>query len=256
MSDPTNPNFAARLAGEYMKQRKYPKARELAIKATQLQEHHPLGSFVLARLHSVVGDTGRAREVLEPALDRDNPDPRVLELLANLIMQAKEYDTARSLYELGRKYFPTESKWIAGVARVALITDNRDILREALEQLCLVEADDPSPRKKLARMAADENDWARAIRFAWMTLHIDVKDPDAHSILADALTAQEKWSQAADEYRTVVQLRPADRSARVKLAKSLHAAGDRDAAIEVIKELLAKDPDNSEARELLEVLKR
>jgi tetratricopeptide (TPR) repeat protein len=256
IAEPTNPDFAARLAGEYLKLRNYPKVRELALKAIQLKEHHPLGSFMLARLHSLVGETDRAREVLELAVDPDNPDPRVLEMLANLFTQTKEYDKADSLYELGHKCFPTESKWTAGVARIALITDNRDALRDALEQLCLVEADDPSPRRKLARMAAEDKDWARAARYAWMTLHIDVTDSDAHAVLAEALTEQEKWSQAADEYRSILELRPDDQTIAVKLAKSLRAAGNREAAVDVIKQLLLKDPKNSEARELLDELMR
>jgi tetratricopeptide (TPR) repeat protein len=255
-SDPTNPDLAARLAGEYIKQRNYPRARELALKAIQLKQHHALGSFMLARLSTLVGDTSRARELLEPALDQENPDPRVLELLATIVMQAKEYDAARSLYELGRKSFPTDSKWVAGVARVALITDNRHDLREALKQLSLLDSDDPSPRKKLARMAAEDEDWPEAERFAWMTLHIDVADADAHAILADSLAGRKNWSEAAQQYRTVLHLRPTDRSAWLKLAKSLEASGDRNGAIETLKELLEKEPENREARELFEQLKR
>jgi tetratricopeptide (TPR) repeat protein len=252
VAEPTNPEFPARLAGEYLKQRNYPKAREWALKATQLQEHHPLGSFMLARLFTLVGDNSRAREVLEPALNREHPDPRVLELLANMLVQAKEYDAADGLYHLGRKFFPTESKWIAGVARIALITDNRQALRDALEALCLVDADDPSPRRKLASMAAEDADWNRAQRYAWMTLHIDVADVEAITILADSLAAQKQWPLAADEYRAVVKLRPDDPAARIKLAKSLRAAGDSNAAIGVVKELLEKDPKNAEARELFD----
>ena len=253
-AEPDNPDVAARLAGEYLKRRNYPKVRELAMKATQLKKNHALGCYMLARLNMLVGETDRAREVLEPALDRDNPDARVLELLADIKIRAEQHDEARSLYELGRKFYPADSKWVAGLARVALITHNREALRDGLEQLSLLDADDPSPRKKLASMAAEDEDWERAARFAWMTLHIDVADVEAHTTLADARAAMQKWPEAVDEYKVIRGLRPNDRTVSLKLARALREAGERDEAIETVKELLSKDPENGEARELLKEL--
>jgi tetratricopeptide (TPR) repeat protein len=255
-AEPTNADLAARLGYEYLKQRKYPKARELALKATSLEKNHPLGSYLLARLHLLVGDTERARDVLEPALNPDNPDPRLLELTGDLLIRAKEHDKASSLYELGQKFFPNDRKWVAGVARVALITDNRSTLRSALERLSELDADDPSPRKKLAQLAAEDKDWAAAARYAWMTLHINVTDLDAHTILAEAMSEQQRWAEAADEYRVISELRPTDLSVRLKLAKALNDAGNRQAAIKVLDELVSKDPNNTEARELLDQLHR
>lgn len=255
-ANPDNPDLAARLAGEYIKRRSYPKARELALRATQLKKNHPLGSYMLARLSMVVGDTDRAREILEPVLDRENPDARVLELLADLKFRGEQYDEARSLYELGRKFYPADSKWVAGLARVALKTHNHEALRDGLEQLSRLDADDPSARKKLASMALEDKDWEHAARYASMTLHIDVADVEAHAILGEALAALQKWPDAADEYRLIRQLRPNDRSVLLKLAKALRGAGERDAAIEIVKEMLAREPENGEARELLKELNR
>jgi cytochrome c-type biogenesis protein CcmH/NrfG len=202
----------------------------------------------------LVGDTDKAREILEPALDRENPDSRVLELLADLRFRGEQYDEARSLYELGRKFYPADSKWVAGLARVALKTHNREALRDGLEKLGRLDADDPTARKKLASMAVEDKDWEQVARYASMTLHIDVADVEAHAMLADALAALQKWPDAVDEYRLIRQLQPNDRSVLLKLAKALRGAGGRDAAIETVKELLAKEPENSEARELLKEL--
>jgi tetratricopeptide (TPR) repeat protein len=251
---PDDPDLAARLANEYLRRRTYPKARELATKATQSRKGHPLGSYVLARLSMLTGDTDRAREVLEPALDRDRPDSRVVELLADIRTRAKQYDEAKSLYELARRRFPAESKWVAGVARVALLTGDRSALRAALEELSLLDGDDPAPRKKLASMAAEDKDWARAARYAWMTLHIDVADADAHVILGDALAGQGTWPAAADEFDVAIRLKPKDEAIAIKLARALDAAGRRDAAIEAVKALIERSPDNTEARELLKEL--
>jgi tetratricopeptide (TPR) repeat protein len=140
------------------------------------------------------------------------------------------------------------------LARIALLTGDRQRLRGALEQLSVLEADDSSPRKKLAAMAVEDKDWERAARYAWMTLHIDVADADAHAMLADASAALGRWPDAVDEYRAVRQLKPKDRSVLIKLARAYRAAGQSAAAIEAAQQLLAEDPENREARELLKAL--
>jgi tetratricopeptide (TPR) repeat protein len=253
-ADSENPDVAARLANEYVRRRNYPKARELAMQALAIQKDHPFASYVLAQLSILVGEVDRAREILEPALDRDNPEPRVLQLLAELYVRAKRYDDAEPLYEIGSKLYPAESRWQAGLAYIALQAGEREKLGSILERLSLLDADDPSPRKKLASMALEDHDWGRAVRFAWMTLHIDVADAEAHAMLGDACAGQSKWADAADEYRTVLQLKPNDRSAPLKLARAYRSAGQREDAIETAQQLLARDPENREARELLDEL--
>ena len=254
--EPGNPDLNARLAGEFLKRRNYTRSRELALKATQLQPHHPHGSYVLARLALLSGDAARACELLEPALNRDRPDPRVLELLADLRTRTKDYVTASMLYALGQRRFPSDSRWVSGAARVAVLSNNKTALRESLEQLSRLEADDLMPRKKLASMAAEEQDWERAARFAWMSLHIDALDTDSHAILAEALAARNRWQECVEEYRTLQELRPADESIPLKLARAQKSSGDRDGAIRTVSAILEKKPQNMEARQLLDELKR
>jgi tetratricopeptide (TPR) repeat protein len=254
--DPENPDVAARLAHEYVRRRAYPKARELAQHALARRQGHPLGSFVLARLSMLVGDTDRALEVLEPGLDRSNPDPRVLELMAELYVRTKQFVAARELYELAHKRYPTESRWVAGLARVGLLSDDQDLLVANLEQLCLLDADDVSPRKKLASLAAQSKDWERVARYAWMTIHIDVADAEAHILLGDASAELGKWPDAADEYLTARALRPGDPALPLKLARAYLATDNHEAAREIVKELLARDPEHRAARELWQQLRK
>ncbi len=103
-------------------------------------------------------------------------------------------------------------------------------------------------------MALEDKDWARAARYAWMTLHIDVADADVHVMLGDALAGQGTWPAAAEELATALKLKPKDDAIAIKLARAHQAAGQRDAAGEVVKALIERDPDNVEARELLNTL--
>ncbi|HEV3165879.1 MAG TPA: tetratricopeptide repeat protein, partial [Isosphaeraceae bacterium] len=114
---PDDPDLNARMAYEHFVRRDLREARPFADKALKLKSHHPLASYVKARLLDLIGDADGALAVLEPALDPDRPDERVIDLLAELKMKAGDLAEAERLYELARKDDPFHSKWIAGLAR-------------------------------------------------------------------------------------------------------------------------------------------
>src|SRR5205823_5904942 len=118
---PDDPDLNARMAYEHFARRNYAEARPFADKALELKPHHPLASYVKARLLQSIGDRVEAiLAVLEPALDPKRPNERVIDLLAELKMKAGQLDEAETLYELARKDDPVHTKWIAGLARVHL----------------------------------------------------------------------------------------------------------------------------------------
>ena len=97
-----------------------------------------------------IGDDDAALELLEPALDPDQPNERVVDLLAELQMKAGNLDEAERLYELARKDDPFHTKWIAGLARVHLRQKDDDKFLDDLAMLAANDADDLDVRKALA----------------------------------------------------------------------------------------------------------
>jgi tetratricopeptide (TPR) repeat protein len=247
---PDDPDIAARLALERLKRRSMPQARELARQAVAARPNHPLGCYVLARLYLAIGETELARKVLEPALDRSNPDPRVLDQLADLYVRAKEYDAAEQLYQLGQRTYPSDSKWSAGLARIYLLTDRPAQLAPVLDEISRQDADELPPRKKRMALAADASDWKKARDTAWSVLHIDAYDVDAHQTLGDAHAALKEWPAAIEEYRVVLELNAAKNGARLRLARALKEAGMRDEARKELEAVLKAEPNNETARKL------
>ena len=107
---PDDPDLNARMAYEYFARRSYTEARPFADKALELKPHHPLASYVKARLLQSIGENDAALAVLEPALDPKKPNERVIDLLAELKMKAGKLDEAEKLYELARKDDPYHSQ--------------------------------------------------------------------------------------------------------------------------------------------------
>lgn len=247
---PDDPDLAARLAFELLKRRSLPRARDLARKAIAAKPNHPLGSFVLARLYLSVRETDRAVEVLRSALDRAAPDPRVLELLADLQVRAKQYPVAEQLYELGKLTYPNDSRWAAGLARVYVLTNQNEKLISILELLSTLDADDLAPRRKLLNLAVAASDWDRVARLGWLVLHIDAYDVSAHAALGDAYAAQKRGEQAIAEYRIALELNPKSTEIRVRLARVFQELGRREDLAKEIESILLAEPDNEAAKKL------
>ena len=113
------------------------------------------------------------------------------------------------------------------------------------------DADDIAVRKALAERNLAGRNTAAAEKWAEECLYIDVYDPAAHVLLADAQSALHKFAPAIEEYQTALELkakRPND--LKVKLAEAQLGLGQRAAAKATLDEILKIDPDHPEAKAL------
>ncbi|MBX6312231.1 MAG: tetratricopeptide repeat protein [Isosphaeraceae bacterium] len=254
--NPDDPDLNARMAYEHFARRDLKEARPYADKALRLKPHHPLASYVKARLLSFIGDDSAALAVLEPALDPERPNERVVDLLAELQMKAGKLAEAERLYELARKDDPYHSKWIAGLARVHLRQKDRKKLLADLAMLAANDVDDLDVRRTLAEYHLQDGNAEQAEKWATECLYIQVYDPALHALLADALAQQEKYERAIEEYQTALELKPKNAAAlRVRLAKAQAASGHADEAKATLDAVLQADPGHPEAKALRETLK-
>jgi Tfp pilus assembly protein PilF len=248
---PDDPDLNARMAYEYFARRAYAEARPYANKALEKVPHHPLASYVKARLLQSIGDKDAALEILEPALDPKKPNERVLDLLAELQLSAGNLEKAEELYELARKDDPYHTKWIAGLARVHLRQKNAEKFLKDLEMLAANDADELTVRKNLAQRYLDRGDAKAAERWANECLYIDVYDVTAHIVLADALAAGKKFAQSIEEYQTALELKPKKpNDLKVKLAKAQLGSGKPTDAKATLDAILKEDPEHPEAKAL------
>lgn len=254
---PDDPDLNAKMAYEHLARRDYREARPLAEKALKEQPNHPLGAYVKARLLIVIGDEDEAIKILRPAFDPAKPNERVIELLAPLEMKAGRLDEAERLYETARKDDPFHTKWIAGLARIHLRKKEPKKFLADLAMIADNDADDLDTRKALAERHLTLGDAAQAEKWATECLYINVYDPACHVLLADALLARDKPSEAVEEYKTALSLKPkkADQL-KVKLARAESKAGHPDEAKTILDDLLKADPDHPEAKKLREEMEK
>lgn len=151
----------------------------------------------------------KAREaiaMLEAALDRDDPQPQVLELLGKLRLLNGEADAAAGLFALGREKFPRERKWVKLHTAALLKAGDSPELKPLLEQIATTDADDASAPKKLAELAAADGDAAATKHWAMRALYVTPDDASLHRLLADACEKLGETDRAATARRHVALL--------------------------------------------------
>jgi predicted Zn-dependent protease len=253
---PDDPRRLALLAQAQLGRKNYPEARRLADAALKREPKNALAHYVRARLHLLVGENQQALNTLERALDRANPQPNVLALLAGLKLKAQDYAAAAELYELGARHDPAGDKWLKSLAAVYLKSGEQAKLVPVLEQLVAQDPDDLPMRKKLAQLALARGDWAAADRWALEGIRIYVLDPQLHRLRAQALAALARPVEAAAEYAVCVELDAEALDMRLAQAR-MHAQARQFAeARAVLAELLKRDAQFPGAKELLESLEK
>jgi tetratricopeptide (TPR) repeat protein len=255
LADPDDVHLAARYALELLKVKRFKSARQLAEAVLEKNKAEPLAAVVMAQLALRAEDTDTAIKQLEAGLDRQRPHPELLELLGKLKLKSEQYTQAAELFQLGHDQDPANEVWLKGLAAAYLRLDDQPRLKQTLLLLVALDADDVNVRKKLAQMALADKNYPEAARYANMALQIDVLDPETHRMLGAAAAELKDHPRAVKEYAVAVELKPDEASLKLALARSQIAAGQKDQARGLLKQLLEKDPDAAEAQELLKTLK-
>jgi tetratricopeptide (TPR) repeat protein len=198
---PEDAGVTAQLAERYLLLGNRGEARKLADAALEQKKAQPLASYVKARLLIAGGDTEAAVQLLEAAVDRKDPEAKVLRLLGKLQFDAKKFSEAAQTFELGRSAEPYEPVWLTQLARAYTQTGDKEKLIETLKRLAPTDADDLGTRRQLAQLLLKGNRPAEAELYAREALEIDVLDEGAQEALESALRAQNKDDELKELHR-------------------------------------------------------
>jgi len=106
------------------------------------------------------------RSLLEGALNKDDPDPRIALALGKIYYDASEFDKAAEMFELGRKAEPFETTWLMQLARVYAQKDDKAKLIDVLKDLVPSDPDELEQRLRLARLLLEDGKAAEAEAYA------------------------------------------------------------------------------------------
>jgi len=251
---PKDPDVTARLALAYLRRGADGEALEMASNALELDGRHQLASYVLGRLYLRTERPDRAVSVLEHGLDRESPEPKLLNLLAGLKLKAEEYREATEFYRLGESCYPENLQWTRSLARAYLLWGEERELALALERIARADPDDLVSRKRLIEISLSRGGWDEAIKWVNQAVRVDVNDAEVHRAFAKAALGSHNQGLAAAELEVAVELDPERPSWCLTLAETYVGLGKPQEARRVLWALLALDPAYPGGQSLLETL--
>ena len=211
------------------------------------QEEDTLGRA--RRLYLSIGDAERALELTEDCLDEQQPQRKLLALVAGMRLKGGDHVEAARLYGIGAQHWPHSDQWLKSLARIYMMTDDNDRLVPALTRLAELDSDNLTIRKKLARTALQQGNPDAVLHWANLGLQINVMDAELHAWRGAALL-----DHAVQAWRTAIRLQPSRNEWRLQLASAHVAVRQLDRAREVILEMLRLAPDYPGGAALLDSL--
>ncbi|MBY0585549.1 tetratricopeptide repeat protein [bacterium] len=249
-AEPKNAELVADLALHYLKRNKPKRARELADEAIQLVPDHPVACYVLAKMEWSIGKPAEAMVLLEPALAKNPSDELLLDLLAAIKIDQKDWDAAAKLYETAHEKDPLRQKWVEGLVKVYLKGSDKEKLAGYLQKLSQMDADNATARQKLAELAFEKKDWPAAVRWSREAMHITIKPAELHQILGQASRALKDWPTAIREYEVLTKLAPDSLAEGMQLVKVYIEAGEKEKAKGKLTDLKTKHPNDPDIAKL------
>jgi cellulose synthase operon protein C len=251
---PDDPQAAGAFARSEYERGRFDEALVIAERVLASSPDQSDAVFVVAVSEVRSKNWDSAAVVLDRSFDATKPHAELWQLRAEVLAQLELWSESLEAYRLGREQFPRQPVWLQGIAETAERLDDIDTQRDALEQLCLLTADDLAPRKKLAQLALQDADYALAAKAARWALHVDVNDAEVHVLLAHAYRGLNQLPKALREYEVATRLSPDQAAWKLAWCETLVQAGQRDDAIGRLKQLVTSDPELIAAQDLLKQL--
>lgn len=146
-------------------------------------------------------ENAKAIAILDEALDRDAPQPKLLAALGKLTLLDGKAAEAAKLFALGRERLPHDRSWIKLQAAALLKAGDSPELKSLLEEIANTDADDALAAKKLAELASDAGDAAATKRWSLRALYVTPNDAELHTLLAEACDTLGESDRAATARR-------------------------------------------------------
>jgi predicted Zn-dependent protease len=189
---PNDVDLKAQLAETLAKVGKKKDAKRLAEEVLDKQREHPTALYVRALIAIADGEQQVALGLLESVNTDDKADAKILNLLADIQMKAKQLRPAANTLERCRKVDPDDVRTLTKLVTIYTELKDKEKILDVLQLLVAADYDELPARRLLARHYLDKGDANNAERMAREAMEIDVLDRESQDVLLEALSKQGK----------------------------------------------------------------
>ena len=220
------------------------------------------GTIALADAYISVGETTRARDILEK-LAADNPDrPEAANAWGRAVGLSRQFDKALDILTKVRTRFPNNGQANFYLGNVYMATSDWTNAISYYTDAVKIDGENFVWRLALARAylevgSVDTETEARkqldVIAAAYISgiTPVEEQDPEVYLLRGRILFGREKFALAMKDFEEALRLAPSRRDIMVDFGKSLYEMARYDDAVPYFKQVLAGDPQNPDANYFL-----
>jgi tetratricopeptide (TPR) repeat protein len=222
----------------------------VATKPEDADAYYNLGTLSLRRK-----DYDRARQYLEQTLKLRPDYPEAWNNLGMLAAQSGQVEEAIQDFERSlakRPDFTIALLNLGNLYRTERAFDkSEDCLKRALE----LDPENPEVNYSLGMLYAQQDQLSNASQYLQKALELRPDYPEALNNLGVLLVRRQEYDKAEDQFKTGIRVAPDFDQSYLNLARLYALRDDRERAKKILLDLLEVQPQNTAARQALEMLK-
>ena len=209
-----------------------------SLKRNQAFENFRL--FHAALMADLTGDRTRADANYRAAYEKAGTSLRVVQAYGNFLERTSRKEEALKVYEL----------FLSATQQNPLVEAARDRLKAGTEPqqfIASAEAGIAEALYSIAGALTDERSIDIALVYARLALSIHPEFPEGQTLLGEIYNEMKLYPQAIAAYERIKPSSPLYSSAEIQMATNLNQLGKFDDAVNTLKALIAREPENYDA---------
>jgi Flp pilus assembly protein TadD/peroxiredoxin len=221
----------------------------IAAKPDDAEGYYNLGTLNLRR-----NDLQQARYYLEQTLKLRPNYPEAWNNLGMIAAQEGHGDEAVKNFQQSLLLRPGYATAMLNLGNIYRRQRSFDKAQEFLEQALAMQPDDPEANYSLGMLYAQQSQMQRASEYLQRAVELRPDYPEALNNLGVLFVREQDYSRAEEQFKTCIRLAPAFDQSYLNLARLYALRNDKPQARGILQELLHLQPENSSARQALEML--
>jgi Flp pilus assembly protein TadD/peroxiredoxin len=215
----------------------------------------PEGYYNLGTLNLRRNDFKQARYYLEQTLKLRPNYPEAWNNLGMIAAQEGHAEEAVQNFQQSLLLRPAYATALLNLGNVYRRQSSFAQAQEFLDKALAIQPDDPEVNYSLGMLYAQQNQMQRASDYLQRAIALRPDYPEALNNLGVLFVRGQDYSRAEEQFKTCIRLVPNFDQSYLNLARLYAMRSDKEKAREVLQELLQIQPQNSSARQALEMLR-
>jgi tetratricopeptide (TPR) repeat protein len=212
--------------------------------------------FTLAKMHAAEGEYPEAVQAFKAAIELEPRDPYIRLEFADFLSRTGRSRQGAEEADKGLALDVENLDSLRAVSQIRLELAPRDprslqIAKDALERLRQLAPDDTVSMLTLSRVYLSENAPAKAVEALEEAAKYSPNHPTIHRMLVEALVRSGNAERAKEILPQILARDPSFVEGRVALARILSDGGDRDGAIQLLRDAPREEAADGESQYLL-----